>query len=101
LPSANAINRSSIESSLSTDSAIDIVSITAMGCISSFPLWEGSCCTVSTSVRSLLVVGRSSLSGIVMTRSITFGADAVGVMATAGDVGVLGVQTYVLGLGGF
>ena len=30
-----------------------------------------------------------------MTRSITFGADAVG------DVGVLGVQTYVLGLGGF
>jgi hypothetical protein len=36
-----------------------------------------------------------------MTRSITFGADAVGVMATAGDVGVLGVQTYVLGLGGF
>ena len=36
-----------------------------------------------------------------MTRSMTFGAETVGVgLATAGDVGVLGVHTYVLGMGG-
>ena len=40
LPSASAINRSMIESSLSTDSdsAVEMVSITAMGFTNSFPL---------------------------------------------------------------
>ena len=80
---------------------MDTVSITAMGLISSFPLWEVMCGTVATSVWGLLVVEKSSSSGIVMTRSMTFGADAVGVVVAVCDEGVLGVQTYVLGLGDF
>jgi hypothetical protein len=52
-------------------------------------------------VWGLLVVGTSSSSGIVITRSMTFGADAVGVVVAVCDEGVLGVHTYVLGLGDF
>ena len=80
---------------------MDTVSITAMGLISSFPLWEVMCGTVATSVWGLLVVGTSSSSGIVLNRSMTFGTDDVGVVVAVCDEGVLGVQTYVLGLGDF
>ena len=36
-----------------------------------------------------------------MNRSMTFGTDDVGVVVGVCDEGVLGVQTYVLGLGDF
>jgi hypothetical protein len=75
----NAIYRSMIESSLSTDSEVEIVSMTAIGIASSLPFFDGGGAYCLVVARSVLVVGPSNSSGTVMTRSITFGSDTAGV----------------------
>jgi hypothetical protein len=98
---ASAIYLAKIDSSLSIDSAVETVSITAKGTARSFPLSEACCGMIPTAGRSLLVVGRSGSSRLVMTKSMTFGAESVCVeFATTGDEGVLGAHMDVLGLGG-
>jgi hypothetical protein len=83
-----------IESSLSTDSEVEIVSMTAIGMASSLPLFDGGGAYFFVIARSVLVVGPSNSSGTVMTRSITFGSDTAGVGVVACNVIFWGGEVF-------
>jgi hypothetical protein len=65
----NAIYRSMIESSLSTDSEVEIVSMKAIGMASSLPLFDGGGAYCFVVARIVLVVGPSNSSGTVILSS--------------------------------
>ena len=68
-----------IESSLSTDSEVDTVSMNAIGVASSLPFFDGGGAYCYVTARSVLVVGPSNSSGTETIRSITFGSEIAGV----------------------
>jgi hypothetical protein len=97
---ANATYLSIIESSLSTDSEVDTVSIWASGVTNSLPFREVCCGVILMAVRSLLVVGQSSSSGIEITRSIILGAEFAGVGGVSIGLVLAGVVlSFGAGLG--
>lgn len=83
-----------IESSLSTDSEVEIVSMYAIGIAFSLPFSDGCGGCIVVTARIVLVVGISFPSGTVMTKSITFGSEVAGVGVVTTTLFLVGGGVY-------